>query len=265
MAWPSNETFMDFVARVQLGLIPNVSRISGFGRYPGLTSGNVPADIWPNGGQYPWITAPGVATLTSSSPADAVGGAGLATVQVNGLDGITRAPRSEVVTLVGTGNAVTVATWARINSLVGLLPGVANAEVANVGAVSASVGGTVRSIMPIGDGMSQGIQYSTPADSLALIYNLDVQMIGTPGNSGKNVDCALWFRNAVSGQIYRRPRRLSSVNLAGLTNLTPLTLIGIPAGFDFQVRALAFDSATPTEVDAAFEGLLFSNLSLRPF
>jgi hypothetical protein len=260
------QNFVELMIRIQLGLVPNFSIIRGFGRASGLSSATPNAAIWPLGATiptYPWITSAGKLRLKSDNVGDAPGGAGCQSVLVQGL-GPTRLPISETVILDGTSYVQTVQDFLRVNSMIGMLPGVANAEVTNLGLVQAeTLDGTVRSVMPAGDGMSQGSQYSPPADSVALLFNVDVQMEASSGSTERHLDGALWFRNAQSGQIYRRPRRIVVSNSAGKANLEPRTLIAVPAGTDFQLQVQTIDSASLTAVTGAFEGILVQNLSLR--
>lgn len=260
------QNFIDLAIRIQLGLIPNISRIAGFGRVSGLSSATPNAALWPLGAStsvYPWILVAGKLRLKSDNAADAPGGAGCQSVLVQGLSP-ARAQISETVILNGTNYVQTVQDFLRVNSMLGILPGVANAEVTNAGLVQAeTLDGVVRCVMPAGDGMSQGTQFSPPADSVALLFNVDVQMEASSGSTERHLDAALWFRNAQSGQIYRRPRRIVASNSAGKANLEARTLIAIPGGTDFQIQVTAIDSASLTAVTGAYEGILVRNLSLN--
>lgn len=262
------QNFIDLAIRAQLGLIPNVSRVAGFGRAAGLSNGTLPAAIWPNGAgtqTYPWITgAGGKLRFKSSNAGDAVGGAGCQSILVSGLNAVTRALQSETITLTGASYVQSTLDYIRINSILAMMPGVANAEVTNLGDVQAeTLDGIVRCVMPAGEGISQGSQYTPPADSILLLHNVDVQMEASSGSTERHMDVALWFRNATSGQVYRRPRRITASNSAGKTNLEPRLLIAVPGGTDFQLQVTNIDSASLTAVTGAWEGLLFQNLSLR--
>lgn len=260
------QNFVDLMIRIQLGLIPNMSIVRGFGRASGLSSATPNAAIWPLGATvptYPWIGTAGKLRLKSDNAGDAPGGAGMQSVLVQGLSPL-RAAISETVILDGINYVQTVNDFLRVNNMIGMLPGVAGAEVTNLGLVQAeTLDGTIRSVIPAGDGMSQGTQLSPPADSIALLFNVDVQMEASSGSTERHMDAALWFRNAQSGQIYRRPRRIVVSNSAGKANLEPRTLIAIPGGTDFQLQITNIDSASATAVTGAYEGILVQNVSLR--
>jgi len=265
MPWPSNEIVLELAARVQLGLVPNVSRVTGLGRVTGLTSGNTPADIWPGAGIYPWIVTPGILRLKSTSIEDAVGGAGCATVLVSGLN-TARGLISETVTLQGATLVDTVNSYARINGMLGMLPGVAGAEVTNVGDITAQTAdGVVRSFAPAGEGLAQMSQYTPPVNSLLLLHSVDVQMEASSGSTERHADATIWLRNTTGGQIYRRPRRITVSNSSGVSELRPRMLIGVPGGTDMQIRVISIDSASVTAFTGAWEGLLLQNTNLRLF
>lgn len=265
MGWPSNDISIPFPMRVQLGLVPNVSRMAGFGRVTAVNSSNVPQDVHMAGGLYPWQTSAQQLLVKSTVAGDAPGGAGVQTVLISGLNS-NRGLLSETVTLNGTTDVQTVNSFLRVNSMRVLLPGVANTDVSNAGDITArTAGGAVLSFMPAGDGVSQNIQISPPANSLLLIWSLDVQSNAASGSTDRHIDFALYFRDAANGRAHFRPRRVTASNNAGKAELQAQTLIGVPGGFDFQVRVVAIDSASNTDVTAAFEGLLFQNLNLNPF
>lgn len=81
---PTNPGFFDYGTEVALGRMAGRKIIKKFGRNPDI--GTTEADIRPQGGVYPWATTPFGLDAVSTSADDTVGGAGVNSVNVQGLD-----------------------------------------------------------------------------------------------------------------------------------------------------------------------------------
>lgn len=255
--YPAEADFSpDYLMRVNMGLIPGTRRVFGAGQVLGATSGNVPQDIWTQGGAYPWLTTATAIKARSTSPADAPGGAGCQSISLLGLDDVIYAERTQPLTLNGT-NFVNFSTQVlRINFVVGVLPGIANAICSNVGdiLICRQDNDAVLAVIPAGKGMSRQSQYTVPAGMILLAAGWDEGVNALAGGSAtRSADIEPYFR--APGQIFRQPRVITASD-GNPTTLFLRTFALVNEKNDFQFRVVNVSSSSATAVTGAWEGIL---------
>lgn len=68
------------------GMFPDMSKVHKFGHAHDVDTGDVPEDVWTNGGVYGFLTAATILTISSEATTDNSAGTGARTAQVIGLD-----------------------------------------------------------------------------------------------------------------------------------------------------------------------------------
>lgn len=257
MGWPDIYA-PDFPIRVALGKVPGWTRITALGHLPNVTSATAPQDIWTNGGIYPWLTGATLVKMRSDSAADAPGGAGCQSVRVNAIADTTFLEAPVTVTLNGTTDVNLATPIGACNGLLGMLPGIANAFVTNVGNITLrrQDNDAVLAVIPAGLGISQQSQFTVPAGKTLVILGLEAAVTAVSGAVARIVDVDTFFQ--APGQIYRLPRRIQTTD-QGPTNLEPRTCVIVPEKNRFQLRCAAVSSTQQTAVNGAFEAFLVTN------
>lgn len=257
MSWPNDILAPDFPIRVALGLVPGWTRVAQLGHLPAVESGTVPEDIWTQGGIYPWLNAETPVKIKSSSIEDKPGGLGCQSVRVLSMTYGTDVENPQTVTLDGTNFVNLITSIGACNGLLGLLPGIANALVSNVGDITLhkQSDNTIIGVIPAGRGTSQQSQYTVPAGKTLVILGVEAAITALSGATDRVADVDTWFQSP--GQIYRMPRRIQATD-RGPTNLEPRTCIIVPERNRFQLRNTAVSSVSNTSVNGAFEALLWT-------
>lgn len=257
MSWP--DVFSpEFAIRVALGKVSGWTRVTALGHLPTVNSSTVPEDIWTNGGIYPWLDSATLVKIRSDNAADAPGGAGCQSARVNAIADTTFLEAPVTVTLNGTTDVNLASPIGACNGLLGILPGVANAFVTNVGTITLrrQDNDEVLAVIPPGRGISQQSQFTVPAGKTLVILGLEAALTALSGTGDRVVDVDTFFQ--APGQIYRLPRRIQATD-KGPTNLEPRTCIIVPEKNRFQLRCTAVSSVSDTSVNGAFEAFLVTN------
>jgi hypothetical protein len=141
-------------------LIAGVSVVTIRGINPDV--GTTPEDVIPWGGFYAWQDTPVSLEVVSTSAADGIGGTGLRTILVEGLDN-NFLPLSEVVELKGTSVVPLANQYRRVNRLVGVTAGSA---LQGVGTIDARVagGGAIQQRILANESISRAGIYTIPAN-----------------------------------------------------------------------------------------------------
>jgi hypothetical protein len=194
----------EFGMAVGWGLAKGYTRVAAFGYNPDVDGATLPEDIWVGGGLYPWMTASTALEIISTSANDASAGTGARTVLVSGLD-INYVAVTQLVTLNGTTPVALATPLFRVNSLLIMSAGSGqvNAGQINVRDIS---GGTIRSIIAVGAGISQQSAYTVPAGfTLQVISNYTAI---TGNGSTRTADVSTMFRSPLG--FYRLPLTLTA-------------------------------------------------------
>lgn len=237
----------DFYLDVGFSNIAGYSVVNALGHNADVDAAE---DIWPGGGNYPWMSAATSLEIVSASANDAAAGTGARQVTIVLLDG-SYVPSTVVVTLNGTTPVAITGTWLRIN----------DARVTSGGSVGVNAGditirdagaGATRALLPAGSGFSKQSQYTVPAGhSLALrgfLYG-----INRP-STARDVTIAAYIRLFAGGVQYPAEVSVDGNPIFFLADPT----FPLPEKTDFGLRC-TYVSAANTDLTAAWGGILKSN------
>lgn len=252
-----NKSDVDFYTAVGFGLLAGCRRITALGNNPDIDQASLPEDIWSGGGLYPWKTSATTMEAISVSANDAAAGTGARTILVNGLDA-NYDEISETVTLNGTNAVAMTKTYLRINSALIMSAGSGKTNDGDI-SIRDSGGGTVRSIIPAGYGITRQASYTVPAGHTLAIHS---QLFNILRGSGLAVDVTIAnFIQSPNG-FYRMPLEID-------VDGNPYRHDGVPAIMvseknDYTLRCTAASSSTDTNVTGAWLGILVKNSQI-PF
>lgn len=250
---------IDYASGVIQGRILNVSRVTTSGKCTIATPANVPQDIWPGAAVQPLIGSTGVSLeVVSTSVNDAAAGTGAQAIVVAGLD-INYNPITATVNLNGTTAVTLPNTWLRINSarctMVTPNPNTTQFS-AGIISIRDSGAGTVRGIIPAGEGIMSQTLYTVPAGFTLVIHSIELQITSSAGGGNtRGTDAVLVFRN--SNGFATASRKLSTTDAAPYPLMAD-TYIPVLEKVDFWMRA-TYTSTNSMTVGGAWEATLHKN------
>lgn len=159
IALTARQVMTNFFFEVSKGNRVGHTAVVASGHNPDIDTA-APEDVWEEGGALSYLTSAEQMNIVSTSADDASGGTGLRTMRVAGLDG-SYAQVSEVVTLNGVSNVLTVNSYLRVLSMVGLTVGSGETNAGDITATAASAG-TVQCRMAPAKGLGKSIHYTIP-------------------------------------------------------------------------------------------------------
>lgn len=239
----------DFDLLVARGKVPGHEIAGKDGYDPAATS--TTGDVWTYGGILSWPTAAATASIVSTSAQDGVGGTGIRTITLEGLDASYNR-QSETITTNGTGAVTSSLSYIRLYRMIMASVGSAGAA---VGAIRMSISGVVQGEIQAGNNRSMTTHYTVPA---GFTYYPDAVYITT--GTGKEVRVELMYRAAA----------LTAAGSGGFVTVrrwmvyepsTSFPLehsIVLPEKTDIAVRA-TITGAGATEVSFGYRGYLVSN------
>lgn len=250
---------IDFCAAVIQNKVAGVSRVTTSGKCSIATAGAQAQDIWPGAVTQPLIGTTGVSLeIVSTSASDAAAGVGMQAVVISGLD-INYNPITATVNMNGTTAVAIPNTWLRINSARGtMVTPNGNTTQFSVGTVSIrdAGGGTVRGIIPAGEGIMSQTLYTVPAGFTLVLHSVELQITSSAGGGQtRGTDAVLIFRN--SNGFATASRKISTTDVAPYP-LQASTYIPVLEKVDFWMRC-TYTSANTMVVGGAWEGQLFKN------
>jgi hypothetical protein len=251
--------FPPFKDQVALGLVPGFRSFRKFGMNNAVNGSSTVEDMWSQGSVRTLPTTAGVATLVSSSAEDdpdeaTPPGTGAHTVMVEGLDA-NWLEISEEVSMEGTGNAVTTASFWRINRMYVTKSGTNGT---NVGNITATIGGNAQAYIEAGEGQTHQTLYTVPDNTYVLVtyYNVGV---GRMVNGDADVDGQINLWNDARGE-FEGWRSISAIYLFNgqeHTNETTATLIPPKTELRIQIT-----SSAATQAHGIFGGYLINDDTL---
>lgn len=248
----------DYAARVLQGKIADTTRVTTSGKATIATTAAVPQDLWPGAAVQPLIAAAGVTLeVISTSVNDAAAGTGMQAIVIAGLD-INYNPITATVNLNGTTAVAIPNTWLRINSARGtMVTPNPNTTQFNAGTISIrdTGAGTVRGIIPIGEGIYSSTLYTVPAGFTLAIHSLELQITTSAGGTARGTDAVLVFRN--TNGFATASRKLSTTDAAPYA-LWADTYIPVLEKVDFWMRC-TYTSNNVMTIGGAWEGHLHRN------
>src|ERR1043165_409078 len=234
-AYSPNDSSGQIDVDAPLGLYGTyVRRMFAVGRASlGVITAPAFADIWTDGGQAPFPVAPVSLEVVSLNSADTAAGTGARSIMVAGLD----ANFNEISTTVALNGGVVAMSgaWRRVNLII--VSG-AGSNGTNLGRINIrdAGGGTIRSAIPAGRGISQQSFYTVPAGHTLLVRQATLKIIASAGGvgAGKGADAELYFgAPADLNPFYRLPLPLSCTDLQPSTDSSA---IPVPEKMDFMLR-----------------------------
>ena len=182
----------EFALAVGWSLPRGYTRTAAFGFNPSIDIATVPEDVWTGGGIYPWMTAATSLEIVSTSAADTAAGTGARSVLITGLD-INYVAVTQTVVLNGT-TAVALATQLfRVNSMLVLSAGTGTTNAGTIN-LRDSGGGTVRSIIGVGVGLTQQSPFTVPAGFTLQVVSIYNSITGT--GTARTADITTYFKTS---------------------------------------------------------------------
>lgn len=197
---------------------PNIKYVHKFGRNDNISTTH--EDIWMGGGLYNWQQNASTIYAVSTSAQDAVGGSGIHTILVQGLD-VNCNEIEEEIDLTGSTSAVTSKSFLRVNRAFGVTGGTYHGSNFDVITLSSSLNGQSLAIIDgdpfavtgtseYGIGQTESSIYTVPAGYTAYITHIEINVdVGASktatvvlyqcGVENGSVRRALWIADSVSG------------------------------------------------------------------
>ena len=234
----SNFGTTDFLAEVSKGNITGQDAAIIEGLNPDIDIASGEEDLWPEGGSLVYLSTAETMNIVSTSTDDDVGGTGVTSIFMTGLDANGDAI-SELVIMDGTSNVLTVNSYLRVGVL---FAAGAGSGLTNAGAITAtaSSAGDVQANMMIGAGTSVGGFFTIPTGKSAIIKQIEINAakITGGGNSLPVVNFKVYARFSGANQpwIVILERRLDTGVQDQLIIPFPLSN-GLIAGADVRMTA----------------------------
>lgn len=243
----------DFFAEVGFGAFTGYRRITALGNNPDISVGVV-EDVWTGGGLYPFLTAATSLELVSTTANDTSAGTGARTVRIDGLD-INYVEVSQTITLNGTTPVAVPTQLFRINSMIVLSAGSLETNDGTINLQDAGAG-TIRSIIPLGVGITRQSVFTVPAGNTLQIIS-ELFGINRPAGVGRFATFATFFRTSTG--VRRLPFEIS------IGDEPPYRHDGVPGIIvaektDFLLRCTSV-SSNNTDVTAGWLGIMKLNTS----
>ncbi len=243
----------------QVGINPGISIVRKFGCNPDIDSGTIPETIWPESTLYPTEASDYPLEVVSSDVSDTAVGAGMQTVQVEGLDANFDEQKA-IVTLNGTTPvAVPGLSWRRTFRVFGLTSG----GVTNVGTITARIpgpGNTEAVIAPT-DGQSLQAVFTIPAGRTGFIFEWNAVFTAATPNAGATV--VLRTKENLLGTEPVRVRSVIGLRAPGSSQAINKMMVPIkvPEKTDIAVTVTA---ASPNSGIASEFGVMMIETKLLP-
>ncbi len=169
----------DYLLEVAKGNIPGAFIAIVRGHNPDIDSASGFEDIWEAGGSLVKLTSAETMEIVSTDTNDTSAGTGARTVLINGCDG-TGATIEEIVTMNGTTNVTTTASFTRVNIMTVLTAGSSDFNEGSITA-TATTAGTVQCQMDTSEGISQNSHYCIPLGKVGFSYKLEINVAKISG------------------------------------------------------------------------------------
>ncbi len=150
---------ISFLGMVILGVVNSADIVTKIGVHEIAFQGNLDNDVTSEGGTYPFPTSAQTTTIVSTDANDIIGGTGVQSIRVEGLDKDYNIIVQNV-DMNGTTDVDLPIDLFRVNSL---LAGPVGSAESNLGDITASHGATVLATMPASAGRDNNGIYTVPA------------------------------------------------------------------------------------------------------
>lgn len=241
----------EFGMAVAWGLVKGYTRVAAFGFNPDIDTSSVPEDVWTGGGLYPWMSASTNLEIVSTNLNDSATGTGARTILVSGLDANYVAV-TQAITLNGTTAVALVTPLFRVNSMLILSSGTGKTNAGQINLRDVT-GGTIRSIIGAGLGITQQAPYTVPAGFTLQIVSIYSAITGT--GTTRSADLSTFFQS--NNGFYRLPITLNTSDGKPYRHDSIPGII-VPEKNDFSMRCTAVTNDNSSVV-SAWLGILRAN------
>ena len=209
----------DYKTEVALGLRQGHTLWNKFGYNDDVDTASAEV-VGEFGGTFTYLTAASTLTIVSDNAADDDGSTGATGIVIYGIDG-DRKSQTEVVTMDGTTNVVTVSTWLGINRISIYSAGSGETNAGTI-TVTATTGGSTQATMPAGEGTSQQAIFFTQADHQGLFEWMTMNAVKISGGGGSPVVTVRGYvYSAISGAKYEVFRTSLDTGVQNSTHYDP--------------------------------------------
>ena len=179
--WVKDNMAKDFYFEVARGSVNGHSGLIKFGRIP-VTTGGADDLIWPGGAFTYLTTASTIRVQAGGNAADDVAGTGAQTITIEGLDE-NYAEITDTISLAGaSASTATTNTYLRVHRAYVRLVGSGEDNAGNI-VIEAVTGGTTQAYIPAGDGQTEQLMYTIPANKTAYITGTKISLIDQQGGA----------------------------------------------------------------------------------
>lgn len=196
---------------------------------------------------YTYLTSAEILKVSSSSAQDGVGGTGIRTLYIEGLDANYNL-QNEIITMNGVGIVLTTKSYIRVFRAYGVICGTSFTSVGNIN-ITNNAGTNQLLIINAGDSQTLMTMWTVPAN---YVLYLTAGTFSTNSNKGARV--SFFTRQLDGGTLYPWRIRYRSFIFSGNNNFPFSIPFVIPAKTDLEVRVLTPVSAGNTSAGATFEG-----------
>ncbi len=187
----------DFLSDVSKGAVVGLSPVIIEGMNPDLDMA-AEEDLWNEGGLLSYLSSAETMNVTSTSTDDDVGGTGVTAVFITGLDA-NNLTVSEVVTMDGTSNVLTVNAYTRISFVFASAAGSGLTNAGNI-TLTASSAATVQANMLAGTSSGLGGFYTIPSGKRAIIRQVEMDATKLSGGGTPLVNFRMYARFSGANQ-----------------------------------------------------------------
>ena len=195
---------------------------------------------------YTYLTSAEQLKVTSSSAQDGIGGTGVLTLTLVGLDG-NFLEQTETITMNGLTAVTTTKSFIRVNRAYGATSG---SSMTNVGAINITNNAGTNQLVhiPAGDGQTLMTMWTVPANKTAYLTQITAS-----NDSGKGARFSLYVRQLDGGTIYPWQIKYRAYLIGG-NEVVPFNIpFKIPEKTDIEIRFTTPTAAGVTSGGATFE------------
>lgn len=244
----------DWEDAIAMSMVPGITRVVGIGYNPDVDTASTPEDCWGFSGMYPWLTAPTMLQVRSTSANDSAAGTGMRTLTIPALDA-NYAEAPVTITLNGTTPVPLPAAVLRINPMRGLTAGSAGTNVGDIMLEDAG-GGTLRGIILTGIGIAQQAPYTVPAGFTLFVPQLLLDVNSPTGGVSRFVQMQTYIKGPGNACAVK-PLSIGTTNAAPYPHLSkPPIRIAEKSDFSLPVAVVSDNN---TIVTAGWNGYLRAN------
>lgn len=210
------------------------------------------------GGTFTPLTTASTLTIVSSSASDdgSPSGVGANTLVIYGVDA-NRQYQTETITMNGTTNVVTAATWLGVNRVAIGLSGSSLVNVGNIN-ITATTGGSTQAYLLAGEGVTQQAIFFTQKDHQFLTDFLRINVEKLAGGATPKCRIKGWVYSAVTNTKFSVYNELIDTSSDNFVSVNPSQPFAIP-----EQSCLWFEATTDTNdtfVSCRFSGIEFKDV-----